>query len=85
LCAAFLADEIGAGGERLAQLDGRRADRLESACIIGLGGLESVPSRAIRHSRWTGAGVLGSALDPAQRAVARKRPAPGNRRKCVAG
>ena len=70
-----LADQIGAGGERLAELDRGRADRLEGLGIAG----------HLRHPR-AEAGEPGQpahrrrrvriALDAAQRAVPRQHPAP---------
>jgi hypothetical protein len=78
LCAAFLADEVGAGGERLAELDRGGAELLQRGGIVGLGRLAR-PKRARRARRRKGRGE-GIALDPLQRAVAGKRAAPAQQR-----
>ena len=72
----LVADEIGPGGERLAELDRGRADAWKARGIVGRRSAGSVPSRAMRASRLTGGGRVGIVLDPAQRAVPRERRGP---------
>ena len=71
-----LADQVGAGGERLAELDRGRADLLQGRGIIGPRWACAAPKRATRHSRRTSGGVSGSRSMPCKRAVPRQRPAP---------
>ena len=59
----FLADQIGPGRERLAELDRGRADLLEGLGIGRTRGTRA-PNRAIRASRRTGGGVFGSRSMP---------------------
>ena len=71
-----LADEVGTGRQRLAELDRGGADRLQRGGIIGDRRAGAAPKRATRTggARWRG--VSGSRSIPPQRAVPRQRPPP---------
>ena len=71
----FLANQIGAGGERLPQLDRGRADFAKGTGIIGDLRLDRPQPRnpAQPLHLWRGVAIL---LDPAQRAVTRQYAAP---------
>ena len=71
----ILADEVGPGGQRLAELDRGRADRLERRGIIGLGGHAQAEARDAAQPAHLRRGQR-IALDALQRAVPRQRPAP---------
>ena len=71
----FVADEVGPGGERLAELDRRRADRLEGGGVVGNARLDRAEAGEPGQPAHRGRRV-GIALDPAQRPVARERAAP---------
>src|SRR6185503_15070649 len=69
------ADDVGPGGERLAELDRRRPDRLERGGVVGNARLERAEAREPDQPAHRRRGVE-VALDPAQRAVPRERPPP---------
>ena len=71
----FLADQVGARRERLAELDRRGADRLEGGGIIGHRGLRRPEAREPAQPFDADRGRR-RALDPAQRPVAREDAAP---------
>ena len=71
----LVADEVGAGGERLAELDRRRADRLERRGVVGHARLEGAEAGNARQPADLRRGV-GIGLDPSQRPVPGKRPPP---------
>ena len=70
-----LAPEVGAGGQRLAELDRRRTDLLQRGRIVGLGRLTQAEARDPQQAANARRGHR-VALDPLQRAMAGKRPAP---------
>ena len=72
-----LPHQIGAGGERLAELDRGRADRLEGIGIARLLGSARTDPRDAGEAAH-GRRRVRVALDPAQRAVAGKRAAPAH-------
>ncbi len=71
----LFADQIGAGGERLAQLDRRRADRAEGPGVIGLGGNPRAQPRDAEQPADLGRGLRRS-LQTFQRTMPRKDAAP---------
>ena len=70
-----LADQVGAGGERLAELDRGGADRLEGVGIARRLGDARAEARDAREAA-DGARGVGIALDAGERAVAREDAAP---------
>lgn len=71
----LFAHQIGAGGERLAQLDRRRTDRTEGAGIIGGLGHARAQPRDAEQAADLGRG-LRCGLQPLERAMTRKDTAP---------
>ena len=70
-----IADQIGTGGQRLAQFDRGGADRLQRGGVIGIVGHARAEARDAGEAadEWRGQRI---ALDPGQRPVAGKRAAP---------
>ncbi len=79
------ADQVGPGGQGLAELDGRRADRGEGAGVIGVAGLDRAEPRQRAAAGAPVRGHIGIGLDPAQCAPwrARMRPQRSRRNRCV--
>ena len=71
----LVADQVGAGGEGLAELDRSRAELAQRGGIIGLGRLMQAQARKAHDPAREGRGQ-GIALDPLQGAVTGERAAP---------
>ncbi len=71
----LVSDQVGAGGERLAELDRGGADRLERVGIARLGGHARAEAGDAREAA-DGLGRVRIALDAGQRPVAREDAAP---------
>jgi hypothetical protein len=78
------ADDVGAGGECLAELDRCRTDRLKGPGIVRLGRLQGAKSRDPGQPPNLCRGVV-IALDPAQRAMPGQRPAPAQQAQDMGG
>jgi hypothetical protein len=80
----FLADQVGPGRQRLAELDRRRSDRLEGSRVVGLARLDRAqPGQLAQPSHRTGS--IEPFLDDPQRAVTCEHPAPAQQPEDMSG